>query len=225
MSQQFNFNYAVNLDRQPVFTYAHNPLNKKEYLEWHDIIDIKVPLFIDPSILLGKRVPLPLHGRNPRSILTELDEDWWNRTRKKVYESQDRHCACCGTPQAKQKGWITNQLDAHEVYDIDWKTGEVRLAYIVPLCKYCHNYVHFGRLTAQKDSGKIQEKTFYSIISHGNSILKANNLPMKNLDASVDDNVYCVPWNEWHLTLTVEGEDKSYYSLFKDKEELEAHYA
>ena len=197
----------------------------RKYVMWHDLIDVKVPLFTDASILLGKRVPLPLHGRNPRSILTQIDEHWWDRTRRRVYEVNNKHCACCGVHQSQQKGWVKNQLDAHEVYDVDYKTGEARLKCIVPLCKYCHQGVHFGRLTAQRDSGKIQDQTFYSIISHCNSVLDDANLPEKNWDVSVNDNIYNVPWEKYHLTLIIEGKQQDFYSLYKDEEELNRAYS
>ena len=217
----FEFNYAVGLSTDLL---KYSKIEDKKYLEWHDLIDIRVPLFIDPSILLKPRVIEPLHHRNPRSILTELDDDWWNRTRKKVYAAQDYHCACCGVHQDHQSGWIRGQLDAHELYNIDYKTGKVALEAIVPLCKYCHSYIHFGRLFAQRDAGKIQDKTFYSIISHGNTILSKAGLPQKNLDPTVDDNVYNIPWGSWHLDLTIDGEEQSFYSLYKDEADLKAHY-
>lgn len=221
----FKFNYAFGEQQKDFeFHYANNPLNEKKYLEWHDLIDVKVPLFVDPSILLRPRVVLPLHHQNPRNILTKIDEDWWNRTRQKVYAAQDYHCACCGIHQSQQSGWVRNQLDAHELYHTDYKTGRVTLEAIVPLCKYCHNFCHFGRLFAQRDAGKIQDKTFYAIISHGNSVLEKAKLPRKNLDPNVDDNIYNIPWEQWRLVLTIEGEEQSFYSLYKDKADLEAHY-
>lgn len=220
----FEFNYAAGLNNDLLQFSKPVEEKDKKYLEWHDLIDIRVPLFKDPSILLKPRVIEPLHHRNPRSILTELDEDWWNRTRKKVYAAQDYHCACCGVHQDHQIGWVRGQLDAHELYNIDYKTGRVTLEAIVPLCKACHNYCHYGRLFAQRDAGKIQDKTFYSIISHGNTILKKAGLPQKNLDPTVNDNVYNIPWSSWHLDLTIEGEEKSFYSLYKDEADLKAHY-
>lgn len=217
----FQFNYAFG-EQQQDFNFQQN--EEKKYLEWHDLIDIKVPLFVDPSILLGSRVPTPLHHQNPRNILTQIDEDWWNRTRQKVYAAQDRHCMCCGVHQSKQIGWVRNQLDAHEVYDIDWRTGRVTLKCIVALCKACHNFVHFGRLFAQHDAGKIQDKTFYSILSHGNTVLEKAELPKKNLDPDVDDNIYGLQWGDFHLDLTIKGKEQSFYSLYKDQADLEAHY-
>lgn len=219
------FNYAVDLSNtMPKFNYAINPLNEQKYLEWHDLIDIKVPLFKDPSILLTPRVIAPLHHRNPRSILTQIDEDWWNRTRRKVYEAQDLHCACCGVHQKDQIGWVKNQLDAHELYEINYETGEVKLKAIVPLCKACHNGCHFGRLTAQFESGKIQPKTYYQIISYCNTVLSNAGLPKKNWDTTVNDNYANIPWEQWHLTLIINGEEQKFYSLYKDQADLEAHY-
>lgn len=206
------------------FNYAPNPLNTKKYMTWTDLIEVKVPLFKNPELLLGSRVPTPLHHRNPRSILTQIDEFWWDRTRKAVYESQDKHCACCGVHQKDQKGWVKNQLDAHEVYDINWETGEVRLKEIVPLCKFCHNAIHFGRLTAQVESGKMQERSYYAIVSHANTVLREAGLPAKNWDVKVDDNIHQVPWEKWRLILNINGEDKEFYSLYKNQEELEAAY-
>lgn len=221
------FNYA-NVEQETQLVLRENEtiqyINEKPYLCWHDLIDVRVPLFTDPSLLHCPRVPLPLHFQNPRSILTKIDKDWWDRTRKRVYESQQRHCACCGVHQSKQKGYIKNQLDAHELYNIDYKTGKVELFAIVSLCKWCHNSIHFGRLTAQYEAGKIQDKVYYGIISHANSILRQNNLPPKNWDATIDDNIYQIPWDKWHLELTINGEKQQFYSLFKDEAELLASY-
>ena len=220
----FEFKYAASLSSD-LLQYA-KPVKEedKKYLEWHDLIDIKVPLFKDPSLLLGSRVPTPLHHRAPRNILSEFDEEWWNRTRRKVYAAQDYHCFCCGVHQDHQGGWVRGQLDCHEVYDIDWKTGRMTLKELVGLCKQCHSYIHFGRLFAQRDAGKIQDKTFYAIISHGNTVLDKAGLPQKNLDPTIDDNVYKLSWDAFHLDLTIEGKEQSFYSLYKDEEDLKAHY-
>lgn len=221
------FNYATveqetQLQLKPGETIQY--FDEKPYLCWTDLIEIRVPLFVAASILLCPRVPKPLHFQNPRNILTKIDEEWWNRTRQRVYESQQRHCACCGVHQSKQKGWVKNQLDAHELYDIDYATGRVELFAIVPLCKYCHNGIHFGRLTAQYEAGKIQEKTYYAIRSHANTVLFDSKLPAKNWDASIDDNVYSIPWSSWYLELTINGEKQKFYSLFKNEAELDASY-
>lgn len=196
----------------------------RKYLCWHDLIDIRVPLFDDPSILLTPRVPTPLHHRAPRAILSEIDQDWWDRTRRRVYSSSDDHCRCCGVHKSQQPGWSKN-IDAHELYDINYETGEMKLKAIVPLCASgCHAGIHFGRLTAQYESGKIQPKTYYQTISYCNTVLAKANLPAKNWDATVNDNVNSIPWSQWHLTLVIEGKEQKFYSLYKDQKDLEAHY-
>lgn len=206
------FNYAKLESKQPIRT-------DKQFEEWHDLIDIKVPLGINPEILLCPRVIKPLWHQNPRSILTQIDKDWWDRTRQKVYASNNFHCCCCGVHKLDQRGPV-KYLDAHEYYDINYQTGEVRLKYILALCRYCHSYIHFGRLFNEYESGNIEEKEFYAILSHGNTLLQNNNLPPKNLDPDIDDNIYHLDWDVWNLTLTIEGEEKKFYSLYKNEEEL-----
>lgn len=224
-----NFNYAdvpvdskTGLGLKPGETIEH--IDGKPYLCWHDLIDIRVPLFNDPSILLGSRVPTPLHHRNPRNTLSEIDAGWWERTRRRVYSSSSDYCRCCGKHKSQQTGYPKN-IDAHEVYDINWQTGEVRLKCIVPLCaSRCHAAVHFGRLTAQYESGKLRDKEFYATISHANTLLKNAGLPAKNWDVSVNDNIYNIPWEQWRLVLNINGVEQSFYSLYKNQEELEASY-
>ena len=222
---QFNYTDFVQFSDKNLNTgESVQYIQDKPYLCWHDLIDIKVPLFEDPSILHTKRIPAPLHFQNPRSILTKIDENWWDRTRKRVYESSNNHCRCCGIHKSKQVGFPKN-IDAHELYDINYKTGEVKLKAIVPLCaSACHKGVHFGRLTAQFESGKIQPKTYYQIISYCNTVLSNAGLPKKNWDATVNDNLHNVPWEAWHLTLIIDGKEQKFYSLFKDQADLEAHY-
>lgn len=200
-------------------------IDGKRYVQWHDLIDIRVPLFTDANLLHSKRVVLPLHGRAPRAILTQIDKDWWDRTRKRVYEIPGRHCHCCGVHQSQQAGYVKNQMDCHEVYAVNYELGESTIAYFTCLCKMCHSGIHFGRLTAQRDSGKIQEKSFYAVVSHCNSVLRRAELPLKNWDTAVDDNIYKIPWDKWHLSLVINGEKKDFYSLYKNEEELNAAYA
>jgi hypothetical protein len=229
MIPQFNFQYAevpfISTNLELKNGEQIKEIEGKKYLCWHDLIDIKVPLFTDPSLILGSRVPTPLHHCNPRSILTEIDKGWWDRTKQRVYESHGYHCACCGVHKSEQKGYPKN-IDAHEVYDINWKTGETRLKEIVPLCaSRCHQAIHFGRLTAKFEQREIREQTFLAILQHANTLLANNQLPQKNWDATVDDNSkYNVPWKQWHLNLNIEGEEKSFYSLYDNQEDLEAHY-
>ena len=92
------------------------------------------------------------------------------------------------------------------------------------MCKFCHNSCHYGRLTAQFESGKIREEYFLSIIQHANTLLAINSLPQKNWDVTVDDNIYQIEWRKWNLVLEINGLEKRFYSLYKNKEELEKAY-
>ena len=198
-------------------------INKK-FEEWHDIIDIKVPLIPSPAILHCPRIPLPLHHINPRSILTEIDKGWWDRTRKRVYEASNYRCMCCGTDKAHIKGF-PKYLDAHEMYYIEYGTGRVELRYIVSLCHTrCHPAIHFGRLTAEHDAGRIKDKEFIAILSHANTLLAKNNLSPKNWDVTVNDNIGNVPWKNWYLALNINGKEERFYSKFSCKEELDEFY-
>ena len=209
------FNYVKNFEYKVEDNIAY----------WHDLIDIRVPLKPSPKIILCPRIPKPLHYVNPRSILTKIDKDWWDRTRHRVYELSGFRCMCCGVKKEDQKGY-PKYLDAHELYSINYSTGEVRLGYIVSLChSMCHRGVHFGRLTSEFDKGNISEEEFLSVISHANTLCKENNLPMKNWNVDVNDNLSGnVPWNNWRLILNIEGEEKSFYSLFKSEEEMDEYY-
>lgn len=190
---------------------------------WHDLIDINVPFGKVPMALLMPRVPLPLHHRNPRSILAGIDRGWWDRTRRKVYEVQNQHCAICGCHKQYQ---ISRRkiLEAHELYDIDYTTGTVRLIGILPLCPVCHHAIHFHLWQTWLEQGKITPQQHQAVIDHADRILMENGLPMKNWDVTVNDNRHNIPWNEWKMILTINGQDQEFYSLYKDEEDLAAHY-
>ena len=218
MEKRFNY-----VDMSSIIPQNINNSQEQQYEEWHDLIDIRTPKFNDANILHCPRVPKPLWGVNPRTILTQIDKGWWDRTRQRIYAANNYHCQCCGVHKTEQKGFPKN-LDAHEYYDINYQTGEVRLKMIVCLCKYCHAFIHFGRLTELYNRGDIQEREFFATVSHGNTILKKAGLPMKNLDHTVNDNIYQIPWNQWRLILTIDGVEKSFYSLYKSEEDLKEQY-
>lgn len=198
---------------------------ERKPLEWIDIIPLKTINYHSPKLILAPRIPKPLHGVNPRSILTQIDPDWWDRTRNRVYEANDFCCMCCGVEKQKQKGY-RKYLDAHELYSIDYKNGIVRLEYVVSLCRCCHQSVHFGRLTEEHRRGKIRDAEFYMTISHANSLIEKNGLPPKNWDVTVNDNLSGnVPWNEWRLILNINGKDTEFFSKFKSEEEQNDYYA
>ena len=98
---------------------------------------------LHPEILSQPNIPQPLHGLSPRVINGDA---WWNATRKEVYARYDYHCIACGVHKTEAQG--PKWLEAHEVYDFDYAKGIATVKSIEPLCHYCHNFIHSGRLEA-----------------------------------------------------------------------------
>lgn len=181
-----------------------------------------------PEILTHPNIPKPLHGIAPRTI---MGEDWWNETRQIAYESTDYHCIACGVSkiEAKRFQW----LEAHEYWEIDYKKGTARVISIEPLCHYCHNFIHSGRLAMIMDKEKTKEEVI-EILEHGFKVLSDNNLKCfpftLQLANSVGANTYRVKaykipkskvvWGEWKLVFN--GEE--YHSKFKSESEWLNYY-
>jgi len=180
------------------------------------------------EILAHPHIPKPLHGLNPREI---LGKEWWDKTRIEAQQRTNYTCAACGVRKedAKKHQW----LEGHEYWNIDYRTGRCEVVSIEPLCHYCHNFIHSGRL--EKLIGK--EKTVdevKEILEHGFKILSENKLrcfPFTlKLGKALNVNTYNVEsyrlpeskveWNQWALVL----EGKEYKSKFKTFDEWVEHY-
>lgn len=161
-----------------------------------------------PETLLHGQIPKPMHGLAPRVV---LGSKWWNLTREAAYESTDKHCVACGVHQyyATWHQW----LEGHEFYDIDFLLGRMVYRETVPLCHFCHNYIHSGRLEYLLEEKKVSQAKFDAIIKHGNAVLDAADLgrpePYEGPMAE---------WEDWRLV--VEG--KEYPPLYKSFEEWSA---
>ncbi len=127
-------------------------------------------MILKPEILTHPNIPKPLHGLNPRTL---KGQEWWDETRQKAYASTDYHCVACGIAKknAKKHQW----LEAHEFFDIDYQTGRCEVISIEPLCHYCHNFIHSGRLKMIMGKDKTEEEVI-EILEHGFSILAKNKL-------------------------------------------------
>jgi hypothetical protein len=127
-------------------------------------------LTLRPEILTHPNIPKPLHGLSPRTIKGQI---WWDTTREEIYKSTDYHCIACGIEKlkAKKNKW----LEAHEFWNINYQTGICKVESIVPLCHYCHNFIHSGRLAMIINKEK-SEAEVIEILEHGFSILKKNKL-------------------------------------------------
>lgn len=146
-----------------------------------------------PEILLLPPIPEPMHGMAPRVV---LGASWWNRTRLAAYKSTDYHCVACGVfkTDAKSRKW----LECHEVYDIDYLLGRMTYVCAVPLCHYCHNYCHPGRMKALLDKGEMTHAKYAGIIQHGDAVLRNARLRKKDKPTELSE------WAEagdWRLVI------------------------
>lgn len=127
-----------------------------------------------PEILTHPNIPKPLHGLSPREI---KGKEWWDEARQLAYQKYNYHCAACGTHKSHAKG--PKWLEAHEYYEYNYKLGIAKILSIEPLCHYCHNFIHSGRLSVIMDrkDGKSREEV-EDILSHGIEVLAMNGLEM-----------------------------------------------
>ena len=179
---------------------------------------------LKPEILTQPNIPKPLHGIAPRTI---LGQEWWNIERQKVYASTDYHCVTCGVSkyEAKKHLW----LEAHEYWDFDYQKGICKIISIEPLCHYCHNFIHSGRLKMIMGNEKTQDEVV-DILEHGLKILsdnklkcfpftlkfakslKANTFGVKTYKLKMNPRI---KWNDWKLVF----QGKEYRSKFKSQSE------
>ena len=181
-----------------------------DYKNIYGITD-DAPIAGEPVILTHPNIPKPLHGVNPRSI---LGDDWWNKVRQAAYKERDYHCFACGIHKSKAK--YHQWLEAHEDYDIDYKTGIVKLKRIVALCHCCHNFIHSGRLEILLDKGEITQEKYDYIIQRGRKILKDAGLNQWTTEGIKE----AADWKDWRLII----EGKEYYSKFNNISEWANHY-
>ena len=171
-----------------------------------------------PELLLCPNVPKSMHGMAPRVI---LGQKWWNNTRQKSYRSTNFHCQACGIwkHEARGKKW----LEGHELYDIDYVKGRMSYVETVPLCNYCHNYIHDGRMLALLNKGKYRHSKYVSVIQYGDRVLAEARLKRLTheerdnaiLDAMLEGNV--AQWRDWRLVLF----GKLYPPKFKTEKQWE----
>lgn len=170
-------------DKSEVEKYLHKHLGSSA--KWNG------PL--RPELLTFPGIPLPMHGVSPRVVLGSA---WWNRERRKAFESTDFHCLACGISkyEAQAREW----LEGHEVYKIDYKKGRMTFKEVVPLCHYCHAYCHPGRLDQLLMLGHIHHAKYAKIIQHGDAILLQANLSREIPDTPA---YLMAPWGKWRLVI------------------------
>lgn len=160
-----------------------------------------------PQILTHPNIPKPLHGIAPRTI---MGQKWWDKTRKEVYASTDYHCIACGVSKEDARG--PKWLEAHEFWEIDYNAGTAKITGIHPLCHYCHNFIHSGRL-ASISGGLKSENEIKRILEYGFKVLAKSNLQCfpgtLELAEKVEAETYgvtayampesAVEWHNWRL--------------------------
>lgn len=146
-----------------------------------------------PEVLLDAPIPEPMHGMAPRIV---LGTNWWNRTRREVYKSTNYCCVACGVfkGDARSHRW----LEAHERYDVDYLLGRMVYFESVPLCHYCHNYVHPGRMRALLEQNKMTHAKFAAIVQHGDAVLQAARLRRPDKPSSLTN--WAAP-EDWRLVI------------------------
>ena len=166
---------------------------------------------VEPELLTHPNIPKPLHGVSPRTV---MGKDWWDKVRREVYAERDYHCFACGGHKSNDK--YHNWLECHEDYDINYKTGEVKLNRLVALCHCCHSFIHSGLLKRRLERGEVTEQKYGYIMNRGRKILKAANLKQW----TGGDVGEFANWGSWRLV--IDGEE--FKSKFKDIGEWRAYY-
>ena len=185
---------------------------------------------LHPEVLMHPNIPKPLHEVNPRNI---MGQDAWDVVRQEAYASTDYHCIACGVHKfdAKSKQW----LEAHEFYNIDYENGRVEIDRIIPLCHYCHNFIHSGRLSMIIGKEKSKDEVI-EILEHGFNILKKHGLEAfphtVALANQLGANTFGVDsyemyegetpeWHEWRMI----WRGNEYKPKYKSYEEWRARYS
>ena len=194
-----------------------------------------------PEILRHSQIPKALHGVSPRNIIGKY---LWDTNRAKIIHEQEHVCKACGVHEKLTK--YGKKLEIHEVYEINYQTGEVKFMEFVAICNFCHSFIHAGLLKIRHITGKISKKMYEEIMIHGINLLSQNALapdPYTFLDwlyhteslsnIEVQNRLtkyqkeqkdiidrYNVKWSDWHLVF----DGKKYYSKFKDLEDWKKFY-
>lgn len=157
-----------------------------------------------PEILFHPNIPKPLHGMSPRTI---FGHKWWESRRRFAYLESRYHCVACGVYKTKAR--YHQWLEAHELYEFDYKNGRLIFKEIVALCHACHNYIHSGRMQILVRRGKMPELKMEEILEHGDSIIRKAKLRWTKSPKE------CAPWDAWRLVIAGK-EYKGKFATYND---------
>lgn len=105
--------------------------------------------------LIAFGTPQPLHGVNPRSMMSESD---WDKVRKETYEKFNHKCAICGDTGLNQG--FPHAVECHEIWDYDFDKCIQYFEGLVALCPICHKVIHWSQNTMALRDGTLSEKEF-----------------------------------------------------------------
>ena len=112
-------------------------------------------------------IPKPLHGMNPRTI---MGQSAWDVKRREVYASTGHHCAACGVHKLQAKK--LQRMEAHEIHTINHRAGWAEVTEIVPLCHFCHAFIHSGLTRMRARKKEIKASEVRAIMEHGCEVLR-----------------------------------------------------
>ena len=109
-----------------------------------------------------------------------LSKKDWDKLRKSCYERANHKCQICG--------FVTEDLDAHEVWDFDIKTKNQTLVDIIALCSKCHGVKHI-RNSQRLGYGENAKRHFMSV-NNCNELEFASHLTKAQLDFEERNQIY-----------------------------------
>lgn len=153
-----------------------------------------------PEILLDMRIPLPMSGLNPRTVMGDV---WWAEERRKALKRTDNHCAACGVHAMNTTERLA--LECHERYERDGKC----MVYVecVPLCHDCHAYIHRGLLRQRCAAGQVSIAERRRIMDHGRDVILSSSSGRQHRSPEHADLVR-LGWKGWTLKVG----DQVFYS-------------
>ena len=191
-------------------------------------------MILRPSILQHPQIPKALAGVNPRNIIGPMD---WEDVRYETINRQGGKCLACGSEKT---------LECHEVYSINYLTGEVKFIEFVAICVKCHRFIHSGKLRSLYLTGRITENFYeetmtYGLITLANAGLEPYVMTLiswlyhteslsdteigkrlsfeqhKQLNKITNKKI---AWKDWYLLFN----NKKYYSKFKNEKSWHRNY-
>ncbi len=162
-----------------------------------------------PKILLDPPVPVPLSGTAPRVV---LGQKWWDKERRAAFVSTGFRCIVC---EEFHLG-----LEGHERYEIDWLLGRATYLETVPLCSFCHAFIHPGFLQSRVQRFEITRQEMEDILERGREILRKAGL--ERPDDAVHKSYSSVAWSDWRLVVAGKEYEPIYASLAEFRETCDA---